>query len=79
MVNNVGGFDCMPGFDRNVAHFIFGMFWVILFGCYFMKICMLYMFFDCEIDGAFSLNKILYEGVTVFDVFVFRSNLKRKI
>ena len=42
-------------------------------------IYVIYMFFDCEIDGAFSLNKILYEGVTVFNVFVFHSNLKRKI
>ena len=54
-VNNLGGFECMPGFDRNIAHFIFDMSWVILFGCYFVKIYML--FFDCEIDGAFSFKQ----------------------
>ena len=45
----------MPGFDRNIAYFIFDMSWVILFGCYFVKIYML--FFDCEIDGAFSFKQ----------------------
>ena len=44
MVNNVGGFGCMPGFDRNIAHFIFGMFWVILFGSYFVKIYVIYIY-----------------------------------
>ena len=38
-----------------LKHFIFDMFWVILFGCYFVKIYMLY--FGCEIDGAFSFKQ----------------------
>ena len=47
VVNKVGGFGCIPGFDRNIAHFIFEMFWVVLFGCYFVKIYV--TFFDCEL------------------------------
>ena len=55
MVINVGDLGCMPGFDRNIAHFIFDMFWVFFFGCYFVKIYM--SFFDCETDGDFSFKQ----------------------
>ena len=80
VVNNVGGFGCIPGCDRNIAHFIFDMFWVILFGCYFVKIYMLYIWFSIVKQKELLVsNKILYEGVTAFNVFVLHSYLKRKI
>ena len=52
VVNNAHGFGCMQGFARNIAHFIFDMLYVILFGCYFVI-----LFFDNEINGAFSFKQ----------------------
>ena len=75
VVNNVGGFGCMPGFARNIAHFIFHMFWVILFGCYFVKI---HYFLIVKQTELLVSNKILYEGMTLFNLnFSFKFEKKK--
>ena len=65
----------MPDFNRNIIHFIFDMFWVIIFGCYFVNIY--FLFFDCKIDGAFSFKQNIIQGVTGFNMFIFHLNVKR--
>ena len=44
-----------------------------LFGCYFVKI-----YFASEIHGASGFKQILYEGVTVFNVY-FSLKFEKKI
>ena len=53
LVNNAGDLGYFPGFSRNMAHFIFDVFWVILL----MLFCEDTLFFDSEIYGTFSFKQ----------------------